>query len=155
MTLAPMQRKVRLSARSSGRRPSWTSRSSCGREHKTHVNCPQLDYDQESDGAILSQLAFIGRGSHMISLADCIAMCGLTEAEVLAIAEHEHIPEIAAAALANYLLSQEHGPEAIRNMIRDDIRRAIDRNDREHARELFMALRHFSSEHPIGSRGRP
>ena len=33
----------------------------------------------------------------MITLEDCIAMCDLDEAEVLAIAEHEHIPEIAAA----------------------------------------------------------
>jgi hypothetical protein len=60
----------------------------------------------------------------MISLADCIAMCGLTGDEVLAIAEHEHIPEIAAAALAQYLLSQDQGPEIIRDMIRDDIRQA-------------------------------
>jgi hypothetical protein len=30
----------------------------------------------------------------MITLQDCIAMCDLDEAEVLAIAEHEHIPEI-------------------------------------------------------------
>jgi hypothetical protein len=38
----------------------------------------------------------------MIALADCLAMCGLSEDEVLSIAEHEHIPEIAAAALAQY-----------------------------------------------------
>ena len=37
----------------------------------------------------------------MITLEDCIAFCGLTEQEVLAIAEHEHIPEVAAAALAD------------------------------------------------------
>ena len=36
----------------------------------------------------------------MISIEDCIAMCGLTEQEVMAIAEHEHVPEIAAAAMA-------------------------------------------------------
>ena len=84
----------------------------------------------------------------MISLADCIAMCGLSEDEVLAIAEHEHIPEIAAAALGHYLLSQKRGPEAIRDMIRDDIRDALARDDRKHARELFMALRHFLSENP-------
>jgi hypothetical protein len=35
----------------------------------------------------------------------------LSEEEVLAIAEHEHLPEIAATALAQYLLSQEHGSE--------------------------------------------
>ena len=84
----------------------------------------------------------------MITLADCIAMCGLSEDEVLAIAEHEHIPEIAPAALGQYLLNQERGPEKIRDMIRDDIRSALARNDRTHARELFMALRHFLSEHP-------
>ena len=84
----------------------------------------------------------------MISMSDCIAMCGLSENEVLAIAEHEHIPEIAAAALGHYLLNQQHGPEKIRDMIRDDIRRALTRNDRTHARELVMALRHFLSEYP-------
>jgi hypothetical protein len=39
----------------------------------------------------------------MITLGDCIGFCGLTEEEVLAIAEHEHLPEITAAALAQYL----------------------------------------------------
>jgi hypothetical protein len=84
----------------------------------------------------------------MITLQDCIAMCGLDEAEVLAIAEHEHIPEIAATALAQYLLHQKHGAETIRDMLRDDIRLALARADRDHARELFMALRHFLSCHP-------
>jgi hypothetical protein len=84
----------------------------------------------------------------MITLEDCIALCGLTEEEVLAIAEHEHIPEIAAAALAQYLLCQEHGTEKIRDILQDDIRAALARSDRKHARELFMALRHFLSTHP-------
>ena len=44
----------------------------------------------------------------MITLQDCFAMCD-GEAEVLAIAEHEHIPEIAPAALTQYLLSRELG----------------------------------------------
>jgi hypothetical protein len=52
-----------------------------------------------------------------ITLQDCIAMCGLTEEEVLAIAEHEHQPEIVGTALASYLLGQEHGTEKIRDMI--------------------------------------
>ena len=47
----------------------------------------------------------------MITLADCIGFCGLTEEEVLAISGHEHLREIAAAALGQYLLSQEHGAE--------------------------------------------
>ncbi len=60
----------------------------------------------------------------MIALEDCIGLCGLTEEEVLAIAEHEHLPEIVATALAQYLLSQEHGSEKVLDMIVDDIRKA-------------------------------
>lgn len=57
----------------------------------------------------------------MISLEDCIAFSGLSENEVAAIGEHEHIPTIAASALADYLLKQPHGGEKIRAMIIDDI----------------------------------
>ena len=53
----------------------------------------------------------------MITLEDCIGLCGLTEEEVLAIAEHEHLPEIAATALGQYLLSLEHGTEKVRDII--------------------------------------
>ena len=60
----------------------------------------------------------------MITLEDCIGLCGLTEEEVLALAEHEHLSEIAATALAQYLLSQEHGSEKVRDMIVDDMRKA-------------------------------
>ncbi|MEQ1695778.1 MAG: hypothetical protein ABL901_08055 [Hyphomicrobiaceae bacterium] len=84
----------------------------------------------------------------MINLEDCIAMCGLSEAEVMALAEHEHIPDVAAAALASYLLNQSHGCEQIRDMIRDDIRDALHRGDQRHAVELLMALRHFLTGHP-------
>ena len=62
----------------------------------------------------------------MIALEDCIGLCGLDEDEVAAISEHEHIPEMAAAALANYLLTQPHGGETIRTMIIDDIHKALE-----------------------------
>ncbi len=68
----------------------------------------------------------------MISLEDCIGLCGLTEEEVLAIAEHEHLPEMAAAAYAQYLLSMAHGTEKIRTMIIDDIRHAQLVGDLQH-----------------------
>ena len=60
----------------------------------------------------------------MITLQDCIGLCGLTEEQVLAVAEHEHLPEVVATALAQYLLSSEHGSAAIRDMIVEDIRMA-------------------------------
>ncbi len=79
----------------------------------------------------------------MISIEDIIGMTGLTREEVDAIAEHEHIPEVAAAALGDYLMHQDKGSDAILLMIRDDLRAALKRGDREHAKELMMALRHF------------
>jgi len=91
----------------------------------------------------------------VITLEDCIAFCGLTETEVLAVAEHEHMPEIAAAALAGYLLQQEHGAERIAEMIRDDIRVALARHDRAHARDLFAALGHFLQTHPEAMASQP
>jgi hypothetical protein len=91
--------------------------------------------------------------SAMISLEDCIGLCGLDEEEVAAISEHEHIPEMAAAALANYLLTQRHGGETIRTMIIDDIHKALDEGRVGHAAELFMALRHFLEQHPEGRAG--
>ena len=89
----------------------------------------------------------------MISLEDCIGLCGLDEDEVAAISEHEHIPEMAAAALANYLLTQPHGGETIRTMIIDDIHKALNAGRIGHAAELFMALRHFLEQHPEGRVG--
>jgi len=84
----------------------------------------------------------------MITLEDCLAFCGLTEEEVLAIAEHEHIPEVAAAALAEYLACQEHGADKIRDMIVDDIHASQTRGDRAHVLTLLHVLHHFLRTHP-------
>jgi hypothetical protein len=84
----------------------------------------------------------------MITLEDCVAFCGLTEDEVLAIAEHEHLPEIAAAALAEYLTQQEQGTEKIRDMIVDDIRASQARRDKAHVVALLRVLHHFLKTHP-------
>jgi hypothetical protein len=87
---------------------------------------------------------------NMISFEDCIALCGLNAEEVAAIAEHEHIPEMAATNLARYLLDHARGPEEIRGMIIDDIRTAVIEKQTRHAAELLSALRHFLQSHPRG-----
>ena len=84
----------------------------------------------------------------MITLEDCLGLCGLTEEEVLAVAEHEHLPEIAATALAAYLSSQRHGSEKVLDMIVDDIRQAQIRSDKEHVVTLLHVLHHFLKTHP-------
>ena len=84
----------------------------------------------------------------MITLADCVAFCGLTEEEVWAIAEHERLPEIAATAYAQYLLSRPQGTEKIRDIIVTDVRNAQRRGDRAHVLTLLHVLHHYLKSHP-------
>lgn len=84
----------------------------------------------------------------MISLVDCIGLCGLTEAEIMAIAEHEHLPEIAAAAMASYICHEPQGSKIILKMIVDDIRLAQDRGDAQHVKALLHVLHHYLKSHP-------
>ncbi len=84
----------------------------------------------------------------MLSLEDCIGLCGLSEDEVLAIAEHERIPEIAAAELGNYLVQTPEGEMRIKAIIRDDIAHARLRGDRTRELALRLLLRDFVLQHP-------
>jgi hypothetical protein len=83
----------------------------------------------------------------MLTIQDCIALCGLSEAEVDALAEHEHLPEIVAVELGNYLIHRPDGVPAIRAIIRDDIAAAERRGDIAHAHALRQVLRHFVRKH--------
>lgn len=87
-------------------------------------------------------------GVIVLTYEDCIAMCGLTEEEVHAIAEHEHIPELAAAELGNYLITSPDGELCIKSMIRDDIAAAAARANREREMVLKLMLRNFVLNHP-------
>ena len=84
----------------------------------------------------------------MISFEDCVALCGLTKEEIAAIAEHEHIPDMAAAILGQYILQQEHKPEQICRMISDDVRAATAAREWKHAGQLVAALQHFLATYP-------
>jgi hypothetical protein len=84
----------------------------------------------------------------MLSLEDCLALCDLTEDEVLAIAHHEHIPEIAAAQLGHYLVHTPEGERRIKSIIRDDIAEARAIGDRTRELTLELVLRNFLQQHP-------
>lgn len=84
----------------------------------------------------------------MLTFEDCLALCELSEDEVLAIAEHERIPEIAALELGNYLVQSAEGERSIKAMIKDDIAAAAARGNRDHALALKLLLRNFVLEHP-------
>ena len=85
----------------------------------------------------------------MLTIEDCIALCGLTEAEVQAIAEHEHIPLAAAAELGNYLCQSPDGERCIKSMIRDDIAHAQGCGDVRRTLALKLMLRDFVLGHPL------
>lgn len=88
----------------------------------------------------------------VLTLQDCIALCDLTEAEVDAIAEHEHLPEMLAAEMAYYIIHSPDGVPKMRRIIEDDIRDAAKRGDLEHASKLLAVLRHFIETHPDSRR---
>jgi hypothetical protein len=84
----------------------------------------------------------------MLSLQDCLEYVRLTEAEIDAIAEHEHLPPIIAAELANYLIETPQGVPTLKRMIIEDIEHAVARGDWAHAGKLRMVLKHFVATHP-------
>jgi hypothetical protein len=80
----------------------------------------------------------------MLCLEDCLALCGLTEEEVLAIARHEGITQVAAAEMGNYLAQRPDGEVYIKTMILEDIADAAP----DRALALKQVLRNFIAEHP-------
>jgi hypothetical protein len=84
----------------------------------------------------------------MLSLEDCIALSTLSEDEIAAIAEHEHLPMIVAAELGNYLVQTPDGARHINAMIRDDIQTAHARGDMVHELALKLVLHQYLSCHP-------
>lgn len=83
-----------------------------------------------------------------LTLEDCIGICDLDEEEIEAIAEHEHVPEIIAVGLAEYLIHTPEGVPKIRRMILDDIAHAEERGDTEESKRLLAVLKHFVATHP-------
>lgn len=87
----------------------------------------------------------------MLTFQDCLALSELNEEEILAVAEHENLPEIAALELANTLAQSPAGERRIEEMIADDIAAAQRRGDLPHAAALKLVLRHFLAQHPAAS----
>ena len=83
----------------------------------------------------------------MLTLQDCIELSELSEDEILAIAEHEHIPEMLAAEMGNYLVHSPSGEKRIKHMIVDDIDLAREHGNLKHAAMLKRVLKHYVAEH--------
>ena len=84
----------------------------------------------------------------MLTLEDCLSLCGLSESEVHVIAAHEHITEMAAAELANFLVNSPDGELCIKAMIRDEIAHEAACANRDRELALRLMLRNFVLQHP-------
>jgi hypothetical protein len=88
----------------------------------------------------------------MITFEDCKGLCGLTDEEIRAIAEHENLPEVVAVEMGSYLCESGAGQARLRAMIEDDIRGALAAHDPSRALALKVCLHHFICGHPAADR---
>lgn len=83
----------------------------------------------------------------MLTYEDCLGLCDLTDEEIRAIAAHEHIPEVVALELGQYLIKTEDGTRVIKSMILDDIAAAEKSGHPDEALKLKAVMRHFIETH--------
>ncbi len=83
----------------------------------------------------------------MLTYNDCLEVSGLSQDEVDAVAEFEHIPQLPALAECDFLLHSDGGAKQIRYMIVDDIRHAQSHGHIRHAKELKRVLIRFNKHH--------
>jgi hypothetical protein len=88
----------------------------------------------------------------MLSLEDIIDFSALTEGEIDAIAEHEHISEISAASLGQSLLQSRKGTEKIERFIREDMEEAEWDGLTGKAKGLQQVLARFMETRPFPGR---
>jgi len=89
----------------------------------------------------------------MLTYQECLELSELTLDEINAIAEHEHVPEIVAAELGNYLVHCNDGVPRIKRIILDDIEEALRHGREARALHLKLVLKHFIETHPSNEAG--
>lgn len=87
----------------------------------------------------------------MLTYEDCLALVSLSDAEIDAVAIHEHVPEIVALELGSYLCETPNGERRLSRMIVDDIEAARARDDLAAAARLRLVLGHFIRTHPAAA----
>ena len=85
----------------------------------------------------------------MLSIRDCLDYCDLTEEEVSLIAEHEGIPDIAAAHVACGLVQTREGVLLLTHYMMDLIERHALRGEAEKAAHARSLCEQFMADHPV------
>ena len=85
----------------------------------------------------------------MLSIRDCLDYCDLTEEEVSLIAEHEDIPDAAAAQVWCGLVQTPEGVMVLTNFMLDLIERANACGDTRKAERAASLCARFMKDHPL------
>lgn len=85
----------------------------------------------------------------MLSIRDCLDYCDLTDDEIELIAEHEGIPDAAAAQMACGLVQTGEGVLIITRYMQDLIERANARGDLDKAQRAARLCEQFMADHPV------
>lgn len=85
----------------------------------------------------------------MLSIRDCLDYCDLTDDEVALIAEHEDIPDAAAAQIACGLVQTPEGVLLLTRYMADVVQRAERRGEREKAERMRKVCARFEKDHPL------
>lgn len=85
----------------------------------------------------------------MLSIRDCLDYCDLTEDEVALIAEHEGIPDAAAAQICCGMVQTPEGVLLLTRYMLDLVERANARGHSEDAQRALALCNRFVADHPL------
>lgn len=86
----------------------------------------------------------------MLTLTDCLHLTDVSEAELAAIAHHEHLPPLLALEKAHTFLQTDWGAPAMRQIALDELRDAMRSGDRDRVLSAMEQLRETCCAHPGG-----
>ncbi len=84
----------------------------------------------------------------MLSIRDCLDYCDLTDDEVALIAEHEGIPDVAAAQMACGLVQTPEGTLMLTRCIEDLLERAERDGQADKLKRARAVYERFVADHP-------
>ena len=84
----------------------------------------------------------------MLAWIDCLSLSDLTADEIRAIADHEHLSQMAALELGHWLVHRPDGTRVLKRLILEELEAAAARGDFKRAAELRLTIRHFCDTHP-------
>jgi len=85
----------------------------------------------------------------MLSIRDCLDYCDLTDDEIELIAEHEGIPDVAAAQMACGLVQTPEGTLLLTRCIEDLLERAKRDGQKDKLRRARAVYQRFITDHPV------